>query len=162
MSTLVSERPWRLLWFVLKCTTANLLIQHTAKQGAGLGWGKRAHAGLVREDETSEYHTERYTSVEKWPAVALPEQMTVSQISLDRLRARLSEVSWYWCRLFQSQIWSSVSEEVTSKGSPQRQTNWFRKLRLVHLYARQPTWFLGETGRFKYHDTLNKRNLQVK
>lgn len=70
------ERPWRLSWVVLKCTTANLLIQHTAKWGAGLGWGKRAHAGLVREDETSEYHTERYTSVEKWPAVALPEQMT--------------------------------------------------------------------------------------
>lgn len=104
------ERPWRLSWVVLKCTTANLLIQHTAKWGAGLGWGKRAHAGLVREDETSEYHTERYTSVEKWPAVALPEQMTVSQISLDRLRARLSEISWYWCHVFQSQIRSSVSE----------------------------------------------------
>lgn len=44
-----------------------------------------------------------------WPAVALPEQMTVGQISLNHPRVHLSEISRYWHHLFQSQIWSSVS-----------------------------------------------------
>lgn len=70
-----SKRPWGLCWVLWKCTTANFLTKYTAKWGVDFGQAKKKHMQGLWESGMSEYPEKRYTSLEKWPAIALPEQM---------------------------------------------------------------------------------------
>ena len=153
---LVSERPWRLCWVGLKCTTANLLTQYTAKRGVDFGWAKRAHAGPVR----------RWDIRISYREVHICREMTCSCPSWANGQwAKFHLTTWEHTSLVDFMVLmpftpgpNLVQCFTIIKGSPQSQINWFRKFKFIHLYARQPSWFLGGTGRLKYHDTPNKES----